>query len=501
MSSLIATAIRTTLLWSVFFGLLFSLAPAQAMALKGASCVIRHGDKIVLVKEEISGKLGFPGGQVGQDTPTDAAIREVHEEMGLRVDVVKLLEVRGATGVYACVSKKPLPTVIINPIDRPIAKMDADDRVISAWRAEHFTKEVRRVYLLSVDNIEKFDFRYPNETVSLRRWLMQVPESEITDNTIDYQALNALHKWELRVIKAFQQATRTDVAWFDNTLHTIMTLFSQIGSGPVAITSLIIIAAFFGVRPLLYLSSVLLLSTLVTSLLKRWLMMPRPFYIWPELQQAQVTGFSLPCEHTLVATVMLGLLWYNLPRLLQRNSVDMRTYRVKAAPIFIFLLVMQAVSQVWLGVHYPSDTVFAFVIGAALLHGFLLWQRSGMAGKMVMQWQFWLALTTFTFFMVSINQLPHQLYVLSSGLAITCVMFGCQRWQFSTISLVKKVLLFITLSLVLAVMHHFAQTWISHTVSSTGILLIKLAMATCLLFLCFFITTLAYRTKSKASTL
>lgn len=56
--------------------------------------VVKRGEKLLLLKrsEEISsgGKWCFPGGKIEEgETPREAAVREVNEETGLKVDVKK----------------------------------------------------------------------------------------------------------------------------------------------------------------------------------------------------------------------------------------------------------------------------------------------------------------------------------------------------------------------------------------------------------------------------
>jgi 8-oxo-dGTP diphosphatase len=59
-----------------------------------AAAIIIHGNEIALIKRRREGRLYyvFPGGQVEEkETPEQAAVREVEEELGLKVEIERLV--------------------------------------------------------------------------------------------------------------------------------------------------------------------------------------------------------------------------------------------------------------------------------------------------------------------------------------------------------------------------------------------------------------------------
>ncbi|WP_318463908.1 phosphatase PAP2 family protein [Photobacterium leiognathi] len=478
----------------------FSALPAQAIPLVGSACVIRHGDNVLVIKEEISGKLALPGGQIGpDDTPEQAAVREVYEETGIKVEVVKLLKLRGNTTVFACVAKQPIPTSKVTPYLTPLDNTEQDDLLISAWQAKHFAKEVKRVYLLSVDNITKADYRYPNDVPLLSPWLKQVPDSAVTDNGADYQSISSLHQWELHQIEAFQQTIKHSSDLAHRIFNTVMQVFNLPGEKPFIGVLLLIAAIGFGTTGLLALASILLSVTFTASVMKLWLASPRPFYIWPELQHASASGFGLPSGHTFMATVLWLMLWYNLPLFINCFKTDaitnIKIFRMKVLPLFILAIVLQAVARVWLGVHFISDTLLGMTVGTLLALVLIQWQRNGLMLNNIWNWRCWALFSAVIFVAACYFQVPQQVYLLACTLAISSVVFVLNKRQDYKITWVTR--FFLACSLIIAVVVISTTGFgLTHVViSTTALLLIKVMMIIALVSACFALTHYIYRTR------
>ena len=67
-------------------------------SVRGALCIVRNNDRILLVSEIVTGKLSLPGGTIeNNENPRLAAQRETWEEAGLVVNVgSELLRTRTA---------------------------------------------------------------------------------------------------------------------------------------------------------------------------------------------------------------------------------------------------------------------------------------------------------------------------------------------------------------------------------------------------------------------
>jgi undecaprenyl-diphosphatase len=170
-------------------------------------------------------------------------------------------------------------------------------------------------------------------------------------------------------------ALRTDASpW----LTQIMLLASAIGHGRVAIPCVLVAAAFiyrFDGRA----SATLYVIACATGegvmlLCKAIVHHRRPVGISPKLTDAGY--YSFPSGHSMLAVIIFGFgTW-----LLTRHAP--RLVRIVAMSAAVLLILLIAVSRVYLGAHWPSDVIGALFGGAAwtaLCCGVA--QRTGFAAK------------------------------------------------------------------------------------------------------------------------
>jgi len=117
-------------------------------------------------------------------------------------------------------------------------------------------------------------------------------------------------------------------------------------------------------------------------ILKDFVMRVRPTEVAHVYQE---TGFSFPSGHAAVSVVFYGLLAY-----LWAQNVKSSKARHNILFGLIFFIVMIGFSRVYLGVHYPSDVLAGYGVGAFWLCAgiiafeqlfgekkrFLFWKRS-----------------------------------------------------------------------------------------------------------------------------
>ncbi|MDP1624986.1 MAG: phosphatase PAP2 family protein [bacterium] len=91
---------------------------------------------------------------------------------------------------------------------------------------------------------------------------------------------------------------------------------------------------------------------------------PRPY--WNDTQVVQYVvdeDFGMPSGHAVVSVVILGWLWWRHPKSIILSA---------AVPFFILMV---GLSRVYLGLHYPSQVIAGWVLGALLLWLFLWLDR------------------------------------------------------------------------------------------------------------------------------
>ncbi|MZD08728.1 phosphatase PAP2 family protein, partial [Streptomyces sp. SID5785] len=97
-------------------------------------------------------------------------------------------------------------------------------------------------------------------------------------------------------------------------------------------------------------------GTLVQQGLKAAVDRPRP--VWPDpVDSARYAAY--PSGHAMTATVVLGLLLW----LLRRYGAAPATYRAALAAGVVSVLGV-GVTRLWLGVHWPTDVLGGWLLGA-----------------------------------------------------------------------------------------------------------------------------------------
>lgn len=107
----------------------------------------------------------------------------------------------------------------------------------------------------------------------------------------------------------------------------------------------------------------LVLSVYINSLIKETVGLPRPFIYSEDVTSLRTPGeFSFPSGHSQQAAVFWGLL-----------ALHFRKRWFTAAAITMIFLI--GFSRVYLGVHFPSDVLVGWTLGAAIAFAYARWFR------------------------------------------------------------------------------------------------------------------------------
>lgn len=114
---------------------------------------------------------------------------------------------------------------------------------------------------------------------------------------------------------------------------------------------------------------ILLLSTGLNSLLKLSFVSPRPGWVSPQIEMyTQTSSFGMPSAHAQNAIAV----WGEIARYAHRNWLT---------GLAIALIALIGLSRIYLGVHFPADTVVGWAVGLGVLWGFN--RFSGPAAKWI----------------------------------------------------------------------------------------------------------------------
>lgn len=153
-----------------------------------------------------------------------------------------------------------------------------------------------------------------------------------------------------------------------NSLITVMQAISWIGGGVQRYVLVTILAAilwwWIGKREALAMAVAALASSLTSTALKYVFMRPRPDMIQ---HLDVVTSPSYPSGHSTNAAVVYLLLALIVPV----------KHRALAMFLGVALTLVTGISRVNLGVHWPTDVLGGWMLGAAFALGAAIWVRAG----------------------------------------------------------------------------------------------------------------------------
>lgn len=144
-------------------------------------------------------------------------------------------------------------------------------------------------------------------------------------------------------------------------LHVAMIQVTALGTGVVVMMVVAVAALFLWLTRHRHSAALLLVTTvvgiLINSMLKDVFHRDRPSVF---SSGVEVFSSSFPSGHSMSAAIVYGTVAYLAARLQKKHWS-----RVVTAAIALLLILLIASSRIYLGVHYPSDTLAGMVIGFA----------------------------------------------------------------------------------------------------------------------------------------
>ena len=97
-----------------------------------------------------------------------------------------------------------------------------------------------------------------------------------------------------------------------------------------------------------------LLSNFLNIILKDLIQQPRPFDLNPSLKLSQADGYGMPSGHAQLAVTVWG-------------AIAVRVRKTWFWIVAVVIMLLIGFSRVYLGVHFPTDVLAGWIIGAILL--------------------------------------------------------------------------------------------------------------------------------------
>jgi 8-oxo-dGTP pyrophosphatase MutT (NUDIX family)/membrane-associated phospholipid phosphatase len=298
-----------------------------------AGCIIRAGDRLVMVRDFWSDRFGPPGGTADPgETPRETAVRETFEETGLTVEARAFLGLsHNGFSFYACA-----------PLDGRLPMLTDDALRLPA---EAFN-EIAEARLLRPQELPRRAWRFESqrdEVIAAMAGAEPLPQAI---GAADAPTPSPQEATQLVGIAGLRAAAPFEGFW---KLGRWVTGNVSLAVWVVLLWCLLGYSA--GTQAVLLIAA----AALASEALADACAMLRPFHFMPALQRVAAAGFGLPSQHTACATVIWGLLARRLSRL--------PTYRLAASAAAL----VAGLSYVYFGVHFFHDIVAGWALGAALL--------------------------------------------------------------------------------------------------------------------------------------
>lgn len=265
----------------------FAIAQQDDSEIKGAVCVIRSGERVVMIDEIITKKLSLPGGGVtAGENPKMAAEREVWEETGLVVSANKELARVDNAIIYDCVSDSDIIAFQYNNA--------LDGNVLPSWFAPHYGVEVASAMLIDPRQVSPSRYRFPGQLEWLRGAVLLASDQPTLYIADMIEAAPFWHKFELKWLVELQHSLHK----LPQSLHLFAESFILLGlwfANPI--TAMILVPAIFwrcgtqfGYRLIFALTT----TSLLVLIAQQGFALPGPQAYLPEVAKRASYGFGLP---------------------------------------------------------------------------------------------------------------------------------------------------------------------------------------------------------------
>nr|WP_319556127.1 NUDIX domain-containing protein [uncultured Vibrio sp.] len=439
------------LFFLTLYSVLLGISPATVATppteqVKGALCVVRADDKLVLVHEILTNRISLPGGTIiPGESPRAAAQRETWEETGLVVTVGKELGRTDTAVFFDCVSDSEVISFSM------LNSMGGNELPI--WFAPHYGVEIASAMLLEPEQLSASTYRYPMQWQTVVRYF----------DDATYQPVHYIHHL-IELAPSFRQVELDWMmglqSWVSSlsessfqTAYQAADLILELTSPAILLFLFPFLMMRFGSRFVFRLFFAISATSVMILVAQQGFSLPRPHVYMPVVELTHSFGFSFPSLPIAVWCCVFTFLFQKTGNF----GVNVTTSLI----IGITLLVV--VAKYFLGTAFILDMLFGALLGILVAWHILRLEINPEINvdQLLTSKGVWLAMTAFTAVISVFWPLPifgNWLAILLAASAIV-LTFDNSQVQIST-----RQTVFVTLVLVLAQqLYQYSVTIVSYS--------------------------------------